>query len=91
MVAWCVKERESVNLFHCFRVVFIGLDSCVRGLLARFAQVFRRLKRAFVSTLRVAFSIVTGLVLVATCLFFFTARCSLTAFARKLVVTRNGL
>ena len=22
MVAWCVKERESVNLFHRFRVVF---------------------------------------------------------------------
>lgn len=23
MVAWCVKERESVNLIHRFRVVFL--------------------------------------------------------------------
>ena len=50
MVVWCVKERDSVNLFQRFRAVFYRLPRLVR---ARFAQVFRRLKRAFVSTLRV--------------------------------------
>ena len=83
------------NVLEAF---FIGhRDSCVRDLLARLAQVFvsffRRLKRAFVSTLRVN-----------CCFFYFdrpgagrhvsffvTALCSLTAFARKLVVSRNCL
>ena len=40
--------------FNVLEPFFIGYrDSCVGGLLARFAQVFRRLMRAFVSTLRV--------------------------------------
>ena len=29
MVAWCVKERESVNLFHRFRVVFFFFLSVI--------------------------------------------------------------
>ena len=62
--------------FTVLESFYIGYrDSCVRGLLARLAQVFRRLKRAFVSTLRVSccFSIVTSLVLVATCYFCYSA------------------
>ena len=79
MVAWCVKERVRVFIyFNVLEPFFIGhRDSCVRGLLARLAQVFRRLKRAFGSTLRVSccffFFTVTSLVLVATCIFCYSA------------------
>ena len=31
MVVWCVKERESVNLFQRFRAVFYRLPRLVRG------------------------------------------------------------
>ena len=50
VVAWCVKERESVNLFHCFRVVFYRLSRLVRAWPASQARASfsRRLKRAFV-------------------------------------------
>ena len=63
--------------FTVLESFFIGhRDSCVRGLLARLAQVFsRRLKRILyqhcgsVVVFVVAFSIVTSLVLVTTCYF----------------------
>ena len=94
MVAWCVKERESVNLFHCFRVVFYRLSRLVRAWPASQARASfsRRLKRAFVLTLR-------GSCFCCCCffccdqpgagyhvVFFIVARCPLTAFARELVV-----
>ena len=56
---WCVKESVRVLIyFNVLEPFFMGhRDSCVRGLLARLAQVFRRLKRVFVSTLRVSCSL----------------------------------
>ena len=74
MVAWCVKERESVNLFHRFRVVFYRSPRLVRAWPASQARASfsRRLKRILyqhcgsVVVFVVAFSIVTSLVLVTT-------------------------
>ena len=85
--------------FTVLESFFIGhRDSCVRGLLARLAQVFsRRLKRAFVSTLRVSCCFCCCLFYCDQpgagyhVLFFVTACCSLTAFARELVVLWNAL
>ena len=74
MVAWCVKERESVNLFQRFRVVFYRSPRLVHAWPASQARAsFSPVKACFrVNTAGQFFSsssIVNSLVLVATCHF----------------------